>query len=250
MGSWTRTQPRADAASSMPGPSGYMRCVLKRRRGKDWGFVDSEKGADHPAEGGRGGRAWESVSGGFRVWTAERTGRPQAAWYVVAPCCRKESTYVAIFDTHGVPVWWFNTHRPPLDASLLPDGDVAWAQQHGKDLAPGISAGTYEEHTLNGKLRRTFSIPGGTPTDRHELQLLPNGDYLVVAYKPRDAVDLSPYGGPSNATVLDAVIDEITPDRKIAWSWRSSDHIDLAESSRWYQPQVLPKPARLNDGRT
>jgi hypothetical protein len=181
----------------------------------------------------------------FPVWSAERTGQPEAAWYVVAPCCTK-STYVAIFDTHGVPVWWINTHRPPLDASLLPDGDVAWAQQRGKDLGPGVSSGTYEEHRLDGKLRRTFSIPGGTPTDRHELQLLPNGDYVVVAYKPRRNVDLSPYGGPKNATVLDAMIDEVTPRGKVAWSWNSADHIGLAETGRWYQQNVLPNPVKLN----
>jgi hypothetical protein len=185
----------------------------------------------------------------FPSWTAERHGRPQAAWYVVAPCCTK-STYVAIFDTHGVPAWWINTHLPPLDASLLPDGDVAWAQQHSKDLAPGVSSGVYEEHRLDGRLVRTFSIPGGTPTDRHELQLLPNGDYVVVAYSPRNGVDLSPYGGPSNATVLDALVEEVTPGRTVAWSWRSSDHIDLAETGRWYQQNVIANPVTLNDGRT
>jgi hypothetical protein len=185
----------------------------------------------------------------FPEWTAETPGRPQAAWYVVAPCCTS-STYVAIFDTHGVPVWWINTHRPPLDASLLPDGDVVWAQQHGTDLAPGISAGTYEEHRLDGTLRRTFSIPDGTPTDRHEMQLLPNGNYIVVGYKPRDGVDLSPYGGPANATVLDGLVEEITPKRKVAWSWRTSDHIGLDEIGRWYQQHVLGAPVRLSDGRT
>jgi hypothetical protein len=153
---------------------------------------------------------------------------------------------VAIFDTHGVPAWWINTHRPPLDASLLPNGDVAWAQQHGKALGPGVSAGVYEEHRLNGKLRRTFSIPNGTPTDRHELQLLPNGDYVVVAYKPRGGVDLSPYGGPANATVLDALVEEITPGRKVAWSWNSKDHIGLAETGRWYQQHVIDNPVKLN----
>jgi hypothetical protein len=185
----------------------------------------------------------------FPKWTAERTGRPQAAWYVVAPCCT-ESTYVAIFDTHGVPVWWINAHRPPLDASLLPDGNVAWAQQHGVDLAPGVSSGAYEEHRLDGTLVRTFSIPDGTPTDRHEMQLLPNGDYVVVGYKPRDGVDLSPYGGPADATVLDAVVEEITPARKVAWRWSSADHIDLAETGRWYQQYVIGHPVQLPDGRT
>jgi hypothetical protein len=184
----------------------------------------------------------------FPAWTAERPGRPQAAWYVVAPCC-SASTYVAIFDTNGVPAWWINTHRPPLDASLLPDGNVVWAQRHGVDLAPGVSSGTYEEHRLDGTPVRTFSIPDGTPTDRHEMQLLPNGDYVVVGYKPRDGVDLSPYGGPPHATVLDALVEEVTPHHKVAWSWNSADHIDLSETGRWYQDHVIGNPVRLHDGR-
>lgn len=186
----------------------------------------------------------------FPAWSAERPGRPQAAWYVVAPCCSELATYVAIFDTHGVPVWWIDTGTPPLDASLLPDGDVVWAQRRGVDLAPGVSSGTYEEHGLAGKLRRTFTTPDGSPTDRHELQLLPNGDYVVVVYRARDGVDLSPYGGPSDATVLDAVVEEITPDHKIAWSWSTADHVDLAETGRWYQNFVIDNPVRLPDGRT
>ena len=102
--------------------------------------------------------------------------------------------------------------------------------------------------TLDGRLVRTFSIPGGIPTDRHELQLLPNGDYVVVAYSPRAGVDLSPYGGPSQATVLDALVEEVTPKRKVVWSWRSSDHIDLSETSRWYQQNVIGSPVHLHDG--
>ena len=184
----------------------------------------------------------------FPAWTTERPGHPQAAWYVVAPCC-SASTYVAIFDTNGVPLWWINTHRPPLDASLLPDGNVVWAQQKGADLAPGISSGTYEEHRLDGTPVRTFSLPDGTPTDRHEMQLLANGDYLVDAYKARNGVDLSPYGGPPDATVLDALVEEVTPHHKVAWSWNSADHIDLSETGRWYQQHVIDSPVKLPDGR-
>jgi hypothetical protein len=185
----------------------------------------------------------------FPAWTATKSGTPQASWYVVAPCCSNHA-YVAIFDTNGVPVWWINTHRPPLDASLLPNDDIVWAQRRGKDLSRGISAGVYEEHRLNGKRVRTFSIPDGTPTDRHEMQLLPNGDYVVVGYKPRDHVDLSPYGGPAGATVLDALIEEVSPKHKVVWKWNSKDHIGLAQTGRWYQGGVLKNTAHLADGRT
>jgi hypothetical protein len=183
----------------------------------------------------------------FPRWSAQKLGPTQAEWYVLAPCCTKR-TYVAIFDTNGVPVWWVNTHRPPLDASLLPNDDAVWAQQRGTDLGRGISVGTYEEHRLDGRLVRTFSIPDGTPTDRHEMQLLPNGDYVVVGYKPRDKVDLSRYGGPRNATVLDALVEEVSPKHKVVWSWNSKDHVGLAETGRWYQ-RVFENPAHLKNGR-
>lgn len=185
----------------------------------------------------------------FPSWSARRTGRPQAQWYVVAPCCT-QSRYVAIFDTNGVPVWWIHTRGTPADAKMLPDGNLAWAQPVGKDLAPGVSAGIFEERRLDGRLVRTFPLPDGTPTDQHELQILPDGDYVVVAYVPRDGVDLSPYGGPSSATVLDAHVTEVTPQHRVVWSWSSADHIDPAETGRWYQNLVLPKPVPLPDGRT
>jgi hypothetical protein len=230
------------AVDRAPARGGSFRARLRVSSGQSFHFVTNTR---------RGQRHYlvRCLPPDFPKWTAERHGRPQAAWYVVAPCCTK-STYVAIFDTHGVPAWWINTHGPPLDASLLPDGDVVWAQQRGLDLAPGVSPGVYVEHRLDGTLVRTFSLPDGAPTDRHELQLLPNGNYVVVLYEPRDGVDLSPYGGPSNATVLDALVEEITPRHKVAWSWRSSDHVGLAETGRWYQQHVIEQPARLRDGRT
>jgi hypothetical protein len=235
---------------------GGTKAIVDRRKARSGSFTDAIRVSSGQAvrfsvkTGQRSGRYLvRCLPPDFPAWTAKKLGSPQAAWYVVAPCCTKH-TYVAVFDTNGVPVWWINTHRPPLDASLLPNGHVVWAQQHGKDIARGISAGTYEEHRLDGRRIRTFSIPDGTPTDRHEMQLLPNGDYVVVGYKPRNGVDLSPYGGPSNATVLDALIEEVSPRHRVVWSWSSKDHVGLAETGRWYQqPNVFGNPARLADGR-
>lgn len=184
----------------------------------------------------------------FPKWSVSRPGRPQAQWYVVAPCCT--SRYAAIFDTNGVPVWWMRMKRQVLDASLLPNHDVAIAVVDGLELAKGVTPAIFSEYRLDGRFVRTFTIPGGRPTDRHELQVLPNGDYLVVADVPRNGVDLSPYGGPSDATVLDAMIAEVSPKHRIVWSWNSKDHIGLAETgSRWYHRWVLPNPGRLPDGR-
>jgi hypothetical protein len=184
----------------------------------------------------------------FPGYTTRRSGQPQAAWYVVAPCCTAH--YAAIFDNHGVPVWWFRTRQPVLDTSLLPDGDVAVGTLASGSILQGTSPARFDEYRLNGKFKRTFSIPGGIETDRHELQVLPNGDYIVVAHLPRSGVDLRPYGGPADATVLDALIAEVSPQHKLVWSWNSSNHISLAESARWYPQGILSNPTVLPDGRS
>jgi hypothetical protein len=116
----------------------------------------------------------------FPGYTARRPGRPQAAWYVVAPCCSWQ--YAVIFDNYGLPVWWLHTKRLVLDASLLPNGDVVVGTIATGPIERGTSLARFDEYRLNGRFRRTLTIPGGIPTDRHEVQMLPNGDYIVVAH--------------------------------------------------------------------
>jgi hypothetical protein len=186
----------------------------------------------------------------FPAWTASRSGTPQAQWYVVAPCC--SFRYVAIFDTNGVPVWWLHTPRSVLDAGLLPDGNVDVALRYGTWYGPELSLARWDEYRLNGTLRRTFSIGPGTPTDRHEMLMLPDGDYFLLAHHLRSGVDLSHYGGPAKATVLDAYVAEFSPHHKLLWSWVSGHHIGIDESGRWLRwvvrhPVVLPNGAHAYD---
>lgn len=187
------------------------------------------------------------LPGDFPGWTATRTGRPQAAYYVLAPCCH--GRYATIFDDHGVPIWWLHTRHYILDASLLPDGDVAVGTESGGQFGKGLSIAKFNEYRIDGHYVRTFSIPGGIPTDRHELQLMPNGDYVVAAHVARSGVNLRRYGGPAHATVLNALIAEVSPQGKLVWSWSSEGHIRLAETGRWFKGWVLSHPARLADGR-
>jgi len=158
------------------------------------------------------------------------------------------SRYVTIFDTHGVPVWWYDSGGQAADALIVRRNHIVWAQPFEQDVAPGISFGKYEERRLNGSLVRRYSLPGGIRTDRHEFRLLANGHVIQIAYVPRDGVDLRPYGGPDDATVLDSLVEEVTPRGKVAWSWNSKDHVALAETGRWWPNALVPLP--WPDGRT
>ena len=91
----------------------------------------------------------------------------------------------------------------------------------------------------------------GAPIDFHEYQELPNGDRDVLVYRQRDHVDVSAFTGraeDTDASVLDAEVQELAPDGSLIWRWNSGDagHVDLAETGRWWNTIV---PTTLPDGR-
>jgi Arylsulfotransferase (ASST) len=184
----------------------------------------------------------------FPDYAVETSGTSQAAFYVVDPCCHRR--YVIIFDSNGVPVWWLRLPNYVLESSLLPNGNIGVGVDAGGALAQGMSNARFSEYRLDGTFVRTFSIPDGTPTDRHELKVLPNGDYLVVAHVPRRGVNLHRFGGPRHATVFDGMLAEVSPRGRLLWSWSSKGHIRLAETGRWFKGWVLRHPARLAPGHT
>ena len=176
----------------------------------------------------------------FPVWTTERSGASQAEYYVIAPNLSlgtaPQRDYVIIADSYGVPIWWYKNPTAPIDAKLLPDGNMAWT-----------SIPTGSERRLDGALMRTFapvSSSGGT-LDSHELLLLSNGNYLFITDVKRGPVDLSAYGGSTTATVLDNVIEETAPDGTLVWRWSAMDHIGASETDPhwWAQYLVTASPA-------
>jgi hypothetical protein len=169
----------------------------------------------------------------FPSWTVQTNGTPQAQWYLTVPATG--ANYPTIFDAQGVPVWW-GPDTGTVFAELLSDGNIAWTSEAG---APA------EEHALDGSLVRTITNTLGVPNDQHDLLLLPNGDYVIVADTVKSGVDLSGLCstpstcGPSNTSVLDPVIQEVTPGGALVWSWDTADHLPASEMDpQWYQQYI------------
>ena len=168
----------------------------------------------------------------FPNWEVHRHGTPQSQFYVITPFNPHIHGYVAVFDARGVPVWWMHSSwYKPFDGKLLPNGDLIWTRQFG-DLIGLDPRQLWEERRLDGTLVRTLGTIGN-PSDFHDIELMPNGHYVLETYPPRTGVDLRPYGGPANAKVYDGEIQELTPDGKRVWSWSSKDHIALSETLWW-----------------
>jgi hypothetical protein len=178
----------------------------------------------------------------FPTWSTERTGPTQAEWYMVTPNIGTlppgfSDGYVAIFDNNGVPVWWLQSTTPPIDFKLLPNGNVAW--QHAVS-----GRQRFEEHEFNGTLVRSLIVqpPVAVANDFHDSQLLPNGNYLLGAYSPRCCFDLSALGGSANATILDAVLQEVRPNNQLVWQWNGADVISVNEMHPQFRTPVNLDP--------
>jgi len=129
-------------------------------------------------------------------------------------------------------VWWMHSSwYAPWDGKLMPSGNLMWSRIFGTDF--GLSdGGGWEEHALDGRTVRVLKTIG-TPTDFHDMEQTPEGNYLLDSYSRRPNVDLTSVGGPKHATVYDAEIQELTPDGKRVWVWNSKNHIPLSESLWW-----------------
>ncbi len=157
----------------------------------------------------------------FPTWTTQRTNGVQADFYVTAlPVDGFFGTnYPVILNKDGVPMWWAPRARTYY-ADVLPNGHVVWT---GLDPPGGA-----EEHRLDGSLVREIHTLG--PADFHDLITLPNGDYVMATDTERTGVDLSAWGAPADATILDHVLEEITPAGDVVWSWGTMDHIPITET--------------------
>ncbi len=173
--------------------------------------------------------------------TTTRTGVSQAEYYMVSPIATTSfgppppplsTQYVSIVDGNGVPVWWYNVagqvppNVPATDFDRLPDGNLAFTFG-GQGGGPLTNGGSFEL-SLAGNIVRSMNTVG-VSEDGHDIQMLPNGNFLLEAYPIRTNVDLSAIGGSANATIEDAEIQVVTPSGILLWKWDALAHVPVTE---------------------
>jgi hypothetical protein len=171
----------------------------------------------------------------FPQYTVQIDGARQAAYYLMTPCediplaANPAHCYVAIFDSNGVPVWWY--HPPQgiaVDADLDPNGDLSWALDTGGYYAFGLPGRVrVEQRGLDGNLANILGT-SGTPTDFHEAWPLANGNFLITSYVLQTEAPVLLSG--KYVDTVDASFQEIEPDGSVAYSWSSAGRIGEAAS--------------------
>ncbi len=167
----------------------------------------------------------------FPEWHYRRVGPQTPRWYLLTPgpnFDKPPNPFAVIFDHYGVPVWWLRPSTPGVFHNLrLIDGKLAYAEAADKGFGY-VDSKMFRIIRPDGSVVRSIRTVG-SPTDFHDLEQV-GRDYLVPTYRQRPHVDLSAYGGPEDATVLDSEIQRLDRRGRLVWSWSSRDHIDFDET--------------------
>lgn len=223
------TEPWRASVNDQPSQSGDQSVVVPLGAGKGFTVAFAEAGGQQLHR-----YYVRCLPGNFPTYTFTRDGPVSPQFFsaddAFAPIPHR---YAIIFDSNGVPIWWY--HVPAEGPRVLSDGTMVWFHSNG-------SASRQEIHRLNGSLVRVLRTAAGAPVDGHDVQPLADGGYLVGAHLHQHHVDTSAYGGSSDADVLGAELQEISPDGKLVWRWTSQGHISPAETGRWW-PYTIDHPA-------
>lgn len=129
---------------------------------------------------------------------------------------------------------WEGTHRPGLSAYLLENGNLLrTALVSNSTFAGGGSGGLIQEFDWEGNLLWEFEYSTDLFYQHHDLERLPNGNTLIIAWEYKDNEEV--LGAGRNPSLLsqnflwpDHIV-EVQPDSNgggtIVWEWHVWDHL-------------------------
>ncbi len=128
-----------------------------------------------------------------------------------------------IFDNSGSPIWYMRMPDERRDMKVQHNGVMTM-------LARDNGGNHYNGFDTHYRLITNYWAANGYGVDEHELQVLPDGTYLLVALGT-ETVDMSRYvvGGNPAAAVTEQVIQEFTPAGELIFQWRAWDHFDVRD---------------------
>jgi hypothetical protein len=149
------------------------------------------------------------------ITVAANGAGPTPGWFLA-----DAKTYAMVLDVRGTPVWYARG-----DSVMNVDAQTA----NVISMCPNASGGfgtdpltRFDLHALAVETTRSIQAVT-TPTDGHELRLLPNGDALMLTF-PIVQVD----GG---TRIGDCEIQQVDAKGNLVWSWDALAHVDIGKES-------------------
>lgn len=162
-------------------------------------------------------------------YTVAKTSPDAAEGYIfVAPFYWTKSTlgsYLLILNNQGQIVYYQSVadEGNAFDFKVQPNGLLSYF---------GQNSSTFYLMDSHYQVVDTYQAGNGYTADLHDLQLLPNGNALLMAYDLQ-TVDMSRVvpDGKGDANVTGLILQELDPSKNVIFEWRSWDHIPFTDSN-------------------
>jgi len=132
---------------------------------------------------------------------------------------------------------WETSTNPALSVYLLENGHLVQTSNNSNSpfAGTGGAGGEINEYDWDGNLVWTYSYSGSTYCSHHDVEVLPNGNYLIIAWELKSNSEATEAGrDPSTITEGEIWPDhliEVQPDYDngsggtIVWEWHVWDHL-------------------------
>jgi hypothetical protein len=136
-----------------------------------------------------------------------------------------DANFIVKLDAWGVPLFYKEFPTRVYDFKKHPGGTLSYAVRLSTTVEGSVQVLLDSEFQ---ELARVSSV-GLTDTNEHEFLILPNGNFVFLAYEPATH-EISSSGGVENLSVIDSMFQEVTPDQQVVFQWNMWDHFEYSES--------------------
>ena len=159
----------------------------------------------------------------FPKITISSYNNPTDGFLFISPFSSNQLGYLIITDNYGIPIYYTKSNSQKHGFTLQSNGMLTYYDLNTRCFYAMDSSYTIVD---------TFKTGYGYITDIHELQILPNGHALLMAYDPQPMrMDTIVAGGDSSAIVVGLIIQELDSDKDVVFQWRSWDHFSIFDAT-------------------
>jgi arylsulfotransferase ASST len=199
-----------------------VRAEIEESERREMGFVPGGPRRDLASP--RVTAATDTLPSDFPAITATRTGTTGDGNLFLCSIRFDDpayTSYLMILGDDGWPVLYRRLPASGFDFKVQPTGRVTYCSDEPRRF--------YAWNGL-GAVVDSFEAGNGYFTDIHELQMLPDGHALLMAYDPHviDMSAVTPGGNPA-AVVSGLIVQELDRAKDVVFEWRSWDHFQITD---------------------
>lgn len=142
------------------------------------------------------------------------------------------NAYFAVkFDNNGVPFYVKQEPNRVFDFKKHPNGIMSYASW----IDPNNTGVDQVLLDVNFQEVDRLKSVGLVNTDFHEFLILPNGNFVFLAYEPVTR-NLQPFGGGASVVVKDSIFQEVSPDSQVLFQWNNWQYFQYDDSVYAFTP--------------